>query len=997
MLSPSGGIIYMEIDIVTARNIEIAESLMYYDKTIALLRCGASEETAARLAELLRADGWFVYELSPEKFASNGGERIASVTIICDAQTFPEELSEPLERYLTRNGRVFIFGGPLFGNTDITRKTMILEGVSPLYKTFRQSDCDSFEVLDQVVSDANLDGHAPYVVCPNVRPDGAGFARDYRCRMLPLVAVNKAPGTELPENAIPRDGGRRGYAAFFILSDTIGHMVCTPGTRLGNVSPITHGSEAAVIGMSLETTLRLGGEKLISDMTKALCRGIFLFEAGSENYVVRPFEKISVGAKLISAARDFKKLLVRFSLNGQTLEKTVLAAGQNFSNVQGEFVGIPEGDYSLVTELFMDGKLIDRVTEELFVTNGCHSSDKEDFIRVENGNFRLNGKNWYMYGFNYFPLYQVSLELNDYWRGAFDRSNYIPSEVEKDLKHMKALGMNTVSIRIDSSSFEKLIDPLRDFFHRCARLGLKVMMSFCNITNPLYFDECAFEEFMRQLGVSDDPTLFAHDIFWESGGGFFSGFYSRRFSEEWCEWLLDSYGSFEAAEHSFGEPLDRTCQGDIICPPTDGYHRCDAKKRPKMTAFTRFIDDMVSSKWNRAITAMKRYDSNHLYTNRIGHLDDRIPNAFLSAAAKHLDFMCLEAYSITLDECGFYASAALDRAASYVSGGKPVTWVEYGISLPGMSGLAVGTKLLWDGENNRPLDWRLDEQRDYQAQFNKLFRFCDSKGTLPWFYPGGFRFTEHSDCGYVNPDGSERPAMLEYRKLGEWFKADSPDRGKTEYVTVDPDGELLNWCRIVFGDGTFSKFAFDRARLLNGKPLTDNRVPGIGIEAAKRTYERGGTFEFVTPGTGTTSSDTSLELCGGASPVSTSGIQIGAFKYLNGEFNFLTLSSENKKYKLTVADEPVLTIPAGKYRVEAGVGNLAAAKWLSGNSDGCVAVKAEFDGKTIGIMPLESDTGYLADGTARGELELERCGELKLRLTVLGRAEFGGSFKIKLI
>lgn len=56
--------------------------------------------------------------------------------------------------------------------------------------------------------------------------------------------------------------------------------------------------------------------------------------------------------------------------------------------------------------------------------------------------------------------------------------------------------------------------------------------------------------------------------------------------------------------------------------------------------------------------------------------------------------MCLEAYTFTGDKYGLYASAALDRAASYVSGGKPVTWVEYGMNLTGMSGLAVGTKIL---------------------------------------------------------------------------------------------------------------------------------------------------------------------------------------------------------------------------------------------------------------------------------------------------------------
>lgn len=267
------------------------------------------------------------------------------------------------------------------------------------------------------------------------------------------------------------------------------------------------------------------------------------------------------------------------------------------------------------------------------------------------------------------------------------------------------------------------------------------MMSFCNITNPLYFNEKAFEKLVCDLGIADDPTLIAHDIFWESGGGFARPVNARRFASEWRTWLTDTYGSYENAEKSFGEPLDRTETGDVICPHSDNYVKRITEKRVKMTAFTRFLTDMTSRKWRDAISKMRKYDSNHLYTNRIGHLDDNVPNVFLSPASKHLDFMCLEAYSFTLDDMGYYASAALDRAAHCVSGGKPVTWVEYGISLPGMSGLAVGTKLLWDGEKNLPLEWRIEEQSRYQAQFNRLFRFCESKGSMPWFYPGGFRFT----------------------------------------------------------------------------------------------------------------------------------------------------------------------------------------------------------------------------------------------------------------
>ncbi len=954
------------------QNIEIAQSLMYFDKSIAIMRCGASENNAIALADIFRRKGWFVYEIAPEEFMERGGDRVASVLVICDAATLPRKLSPYLEKYSNENGRIFIIGGPLFGYKDITEKDMILEGICPLYKTFIEDKCEVFENSSPFITEKKLSGMASKAILPNARPNGEGYNNNRRCRILPILTVKKDGG---------RDDGRRGSAAYFVLTDTIGHMVNTPGTRLGNVSPITQGSEMAVIGISLDELLKMNGEDVIVDMMTALDLGLFLFEGGSENYVVKPYEKIAVGAKIMSASRDYIDVTVRFSVGDMVKEKNVLTFGQNFTSVAEEFDGIGDGEYTVCTELICRGRIIDKVENTLFVTNGIHSADKNDFVTVSDGNFKLHGENWYMYGMNYFPLYHVSLEINDYWRGVFDKSNYIPSEVDKDLKHISSLGMNCVAIRIDSNALENIIDPLKDFFCRCAKYDLKVMMSFCNITNPLYFNEKAFAEFIEMLGVSDDPTLFAHDIFWESGGGFVGVFNSRKFAGEWRDWLIERYGSIAVAEESFGVTLDRTVAGDVICPYSEHFYKRDMECRLMMTAFTRFLTEMAGRKWNDAIRAMKKYDNNHLYTNRIGHLDDTTPNIFLSAVAKHLDFMCLEAYSITLDDTGFLASVALDRAAHCVSGGKPVTWVEYGISLPGMSGLAFGSKPYWDGEKNAPLAWRLEEQQQYQEQFNQLFKMCNDKGSMPWFYAGGFRYTEFSDCGYAAPNGENRPSMEAYADIGQWFVGERKEPRVTEFVEADPDGEISHWCRFVYGEGVYSKFAFDHARLIEGKPLEDTRVWGKGIEAADRARSVGGIFEFVLKGSNTTSIDTPLIVCGDEDYRG-----IGVLKYLDSEFNYVKISNGKEDIMLERGKE--VKLPAGTYSIEASVGNIAAAKWIAGNHYGCAALKCNDI-----CLAMDKDTDYLEDAIFSGTININEGQEIVMRLTSLSRADFGEFFK----
>ena len=77
---------------ITAQNEETARLLMNYDRTIALLRCGADDESVGRLASILRDDGWFVYEITDENFMKLRGEQIGGITIICDGGTLSPEL-----------------------------------------------------------------------------------------------------------------------------------------------------------------------------------------------------------------------------------------------------------------------------------------------------------------------------------------------------------------------------------------------------------------------------------------------------------------------------------------------------------------------------------------------------------------------------------------------------------------------------------------------------------------------------------------------------------------------------------------------------------------------------------------------------------------------------------------------------------------------------------------------------------------------------------------
>jgi len=226
--------------------------------------------------------------------------------------------------------------------------------------------------------------------------------------------------------------------------------------------------------------------------------------------------------------------------------------------------------------------------------------------------------------------------------------------------------------------------------------------------------------------------------------------------------------------------------------------------------------------------------------------------------------------------------------------------------------------------------------------------------------------------------------MDEYAKLCDWFMDERPAKPFIEKVTVDPDGELNHWCRIMTGTGTFSKFAHDRARLLNGQPLEDDRVYSEALQAIRRIEAAGGGFAFTTPGDGTTSADTPLMLFGNFPYHG-----VGPLKYLNGEFNRVTLMRDGAVY--AAKNGGTLKLPAGEYRIVADVGNLAAAKWLAGTKPGDTAVKC---GGTL--LTLEKDAAYTENVSASGNVTLTESGELVLRLTAIDRADFGETFRVYL-
>jgi hypothetical protein len=214
-------------------------------------------------------------------------------------------------------------------------------------------------------------------------------------------------------------------------------------------------------------------------------------------------------------------------------------------------------------------------------------------------------------------------------------------------------------------------------------------------------------------------------------------------------------------------------------------------------------------------------------------------------------------------------------------------------------------------------------------------------GTVPWWWPGGYRVEERSDYGIVNPDGTPRPAAELIRTYATRLKAARAPLVPTVWLDFDRDAHAGGYWYAAFNTG---KVAYREAGAA-GKVL--------GIR---------------TRGTGTTSLNTPLlavgnrELTGSNPP-----------KYLNAEFNWLQVRDAAGQW-VEVAEGATITVsPQGPVRARVCCGNTQEATWISpaaaDEAAGAVYLATRPGSPLQGRWPLAADVPYLADADF-GEITL---------------------------
>ncbi len=435
----------------------------------------------------------------------------------------------------------------------------------------------------------------------------------------------------------------------------------------------------------------------------------------------------------------------------------------------------PNRPLTVEAELLVQGEVVDRLVHELHV---WHPMGREHAIQIRDGSFVRDGQRWKAHGVNYMPSSGIGLWNGQYFEHWLGRGAYDPAVIDRDLRRIQQLGLNSVSVFIYRQSLEA--QHLLDFLRRCQQLGLRVNLSLRPGT-PMEFRWQDMRELIEHYRMAEDATIMAYDLAWEPSH--FDHRHQQRYAQAWAEWLMAQYGGLDQAEAAWGVPAPRD-GGQLTVPPMQQLIQ-DGPWRPMVVDYRRFLDELVSQKYRAARRLVRTVDDWHPVSFRMQHAGDPthlteqlLPYDFAGLIAA-VDIWEPEAYGRIGPwervRPGHFTAAY----ARLCDPGKPVVWAEAGYTV-------------WDPQSQRADPGRLEDAAAFYRDFYRLLCESGADGVFFWWFPGGLRLNENSDFGILNPDGTDRPVTQVIRQLGPQFlaapKPPSPDVWLQVDRAADPRG-----------------------------------------------------------------------------------------------------------------------------------------------------------------------------------------------------------------
>lgn len=591
------------------------------------------------------------------------------------------------------------------------------------------------------------------------RPRGVGFNQDRQYRWEPLLAARDATS----------DDYRGAIAALLV------HV--KPPFR-GGVWAVFTPTEAEFYRQPLVTNC-------IRQTLARMKRGVFLAEGGAEFFTVFPEKRFSVGARAVNFGREAAtSLSVSVELDDErgkqvrTLKQTTLVVAPGENQSVEEHAQLQRDDERFVRVTLRDGgEIIDSLNHEIGVWK---PKPKPEFIEARDGGLWLRGKPWKANGVNYMPSSGIGLANHQHFEHWVGRGAYDPEVIERDLRRIKAMNLNSVSVFIHHESLGA--QHMLDFLRRCETHGLRVNLSLRPGT-PLNFRWNEMRELIEHYRLAQNDTVFAYDLAWEPRHE--PQAIQSAYAGIWAEWVQKRYGKVDTARKAWGVgeenfKFEISDFNSVPALPMKWFTE-DGPWRRLVADYRLFLDDLLREKYAEARRLVKAIDPHHPVSFRMQHAGDATFNwdAFLPydfyGLADAVDIWEPEAYGRIGDWEKVKPGRFTADYARLCDANKPVVWAEMGYSV-------------WDNHRMSPAAEKLDFQAHYFADFYRMLNDSGADGIFFWWYPGGYRLNERSDFGIINPDGTDRPVTKIIREQGAKFlKARKTGTKPNYWIAVDRD------------------------------------------------------------------------------------------------------------------------------------------------------------------------------------------------------------------
>ena len=586
------------------------------------------------------------------------------------------------------------------------------------------------------------------------RPTGAGFAKGRAGRWIPLLTAADA-----------RTGEWRGVPATLLLH--------TPGRDFSG------GAWAAFAVADPAFYHQPAVQRAIGQVARRMLDGLFLLEGGAEFDTLFPGQPVRLGAQVADLSPEAgisRQGAVRLRV---TTADTQTAWQQTWpvqagcgESVTRESVWTPPSrwpasGYQVTTELLEKGQVVDRLQHALHVWT---PPARPDWITIRpDGHFYLHGRLWRANGVNYMPSSGIGQNDNALFEFWLSRAAYDPEAVERDLTHIESLGMNAVSVFLygEQAPSQNLLDLLR----RCRDHHLRVNMSLRPGVSS-YLQEAdrdgaerrawdTFQGIITRYRLAQNDTIFAYEIDWEPDFARYGR--QKRTDGDWAKWVNAHYGSVAAAEQAWGVPAPRDAQGSLTGPSGAQLQSAGGPDTQMVAAYRRFLDDWLAETYGLPARRIRALAPHQSVSFRMTGASDPLwgdggESYQFEGLARALDFLAPESYGQIGHDDGDLAALFRIAYARSVAPHEPALWAETGMSV-------------WAGAGDDPDALRT--QGTYYARFYELARQSGADGIFWWWYPGGYRVSENSDFGLINPDGTDRPATAAIRRFGPAFR-DAP-------------------------------------------------------------------------------------------------------------------------------------------------------------------------------------------------------------------------------